>query len=203
MMRFWSWWKKLRWHWLWIPAAAAACVPSALQLQREARTYFLAARQAETQRTGHDRAHAALCREAAAHVEQLAHDSYPTASPAAQEAAAHLRRDCSGVKSEKADLGSGLFLLPDLAPGPAPLPASPASPALPVPVVSRCQDSLCGWDTICSCHGTDPTERCWGTKERCEQDAACCSARGDCKGTTAGEDTCSREVRAIGHGGNR
>jgi hypothetical protein len=66
-------------------------------------------------------------------------------------------------------------------------------------VLCSCADDLCGGaaESICSCHGAGESQRCWSTVQRCQQDAACCSARGDCKGTTAGEDTCSRQVRAL------
>ena len=106
------------WPWLWVPVVAlVACAPAALRLQREARGYFQVARLQEQRTSGHDRAHAALCREAAAKVEGLAHDGYPAITPAASEAAAHLRRDCSGVNSRlPADPGPGRSL-PDLAPG--------------------------------------------------------------------------------------
>ena len=71
----------------------------------------------------------------------------------------------------------------------------------PQPAPTACRDNLCGdplfGEAYCSCHGAGELRRCWASKQRCEQDAACCSARGDCQGTATGEDTCSRQVRAL------
>lgn len=72
--------------------------------------------------------------------------------------------------------------------------AQPDNPPDAGPV---CVSGGCGLDEFCVCHGEGARRRCWGTQQRCEQDVACCSARGDCQGTAAGEDTCSRQVRAL------
>ncbi len=75
------------------------------------------------------------------------------------------------------------------------LAAAPTAVGPPHP----CRDNLCGGmaEQICSCHGSGDLLRCWGTAQRCAQDWACCSARGGCKGTTAGVDDCARQVKAL------
>ncbi len=71
----------------------------------------------------------------------------------------------------------------------------------PQPAPAACRDNLCGdpmfGEAYCSCHGAGELQRCWASKQHCEQDVACCSARGDCRGTAGGEDACSRQVRAL------
>jgi hypothetical protein len=111
---------------------------------------------------------------------------------AAQDLDVEARRVCPPGASEalRSDMGTapvdmGVKVLPDMAVAAGP-----------------CRDNLCGGgpfgENHCSCHGAGDLSRCWGTVQRCEQDWACCSARGGCKGTTAGEDVCSSQVRALG-----
>lgn len=128
--------------------------------------------------------------------ESLARGSAPVNLMALQEqerAAQALDDQASALCKPGVDMA---VVLPpqDMAPA-LDLVAAPTAVGPPHP----CRDNLCGGaaESICSCHGEGDLLRCWGTAQRCAQDWACCSARGGCKGTTAGVDDCARQVKAL------